>query len=244
MLALGVDHRLGADGGPRGAGLRGPSGSGAGSTPPRPRSRRRPNSCLLSTCNRVELYAAAEGGARSTRRPWRRRRRRLHDVLPVAMLDGHLVAPPRCECGRRPPVPRRRRPGEPGKLGEGQILGQVREPPTSSQPTVARPSGRSLHHVFQPRRCAVSASGSARRRAWTVGKCSVASCAAVDVARAVFDRFAGGQGRARHRRRRDGRADAPAPGGPAPRRACWSPTATPRGPTPSAAPLRGPRDPL
>ena len=70
-------------------------------------------------------------------------------------------------------------------LGEGQILGQVRD--AYKPPTRARPSARSST------RCSSRRCGSARRSATKTGmdqgKLSVASVA-VDVAREVFDSFA------------------------------------------------------
>src|SRR3954447_4366314 len=92
---------------------------------------------LLSTCNRVELYAAAEA-APPDGEALAGFLARFHDV-PVAMLDGHLVARRdeaavehlfRVAAGLESLVP-----------GEGQVLGRSATP-TGSPPT-ARPSGRS-----------------------------------------------------------------------------------------------------
>src|SRR3954470_21121249 len=135
---------------------------------------------LLSTCNRVELYAAAEadppdGEALAGFLA------RFHDV-PVAALDGHLVARRdeaavghlfRVAAGLESLVP-----------GEGQILGQVRDAYKLASDREA--VGPILHHVFQ-RALRV---GKRVREATGLdrGRCSVASVD-VDVARAVFDRF-------------------------------------------------------
>jgi glutamyl-tRNA reductase len=135
---------------------------------------------LLSTCNRVELYAAAEadppdGGALAAFLA------RFHDV-PVEMLERYLVARRdgaavdhlfRVAAGLESLVP-----------GEGQVLGQVRDAYTLASDRKA--VGPILHHVFQR-----ALRAGKRVRAETGlgrGKCSAASVA-VDVARTVFDRF-------------------------------------------------------
>ena len=114
---------------------------------------------LLSTCNRVELYAAAEadppdGEALAASLA------RFHDV-PVAMLDRHLVA--RRDEAAVDHLFRVAAGLESLVLGEGQILGQVRD--AYKLASDCKAVGPILHHVFQ-RPCA-SASGSARRPAWT-----------------------------------------------------------------------------
>src|SRR3954470_17465284 len=135
---------------------------------------------VLSTCNRVELYAAAEAdppdaGALAASLA------RFHDV-PVATLDRHLVARRdeaavgllfRVAAGLESLVP-----------GEGQIFGQVRDAYKLASDREA--GGPILHRVFQ-RALRV---GKRVREATGLdrGRCSVASVA-VDVARAVFDRF-------------------------------------------------------
>ena len=70
-------------------------------------------------------------------------------------------------------------------LGEGQILGQVREAYRAAG--AARPSGPILHRVFQD--ALRVGKKVARRHGMDQGKLSVASVA-VDVAREVFDTFA------------------------------------------------------
>src|SRR4051794_6016397 len=135
---------------------------------------------LLSTCNRVELYAAAEAtppevGALAASLA------RSRDV-PVAMLEGHLVARRdeaavahlfRVAAGLESLVP-----------GEGQVLGQVRDAYKLASENNA--VGPILHHVFQ--RALRVGKRVREETGLDRGKCSVASVA-VDVARAVFDRF-------------------------------------------------------
>ena len=135
---------------------------------------------LLSTCNRVELYAAAEatppdGNALAAFLA------RFHDI-PVEMLDGHLVARRdeaavahlfRVAAGLESLVP-----------GEGQILGQVRD--AYKLASERKAVGPILHHVFQR---ALRVGKRVREETGLGrGKCSVASVA-VEVARAIFDRF-------------------------------------------------------
>src|SRR3954469_25848560 len=135
---------------------------------------------LLSTCNRVELYAAAEAdppdvGALAASLA------RTHDV-PVARLDRHLVARRdeaavghlfRVAAGLESLVP-----------GEGQVLGQVKDAyKLASDREVVGPI---LHHVFQ--RALRVGKRVREETGLDRGRCSVASVA-VDVARAVFDRF-------------------------------------------------------
>src|SRR3954447_5363412 len=109
MLALGVDHRsaptavreaLAFDGERRQRGLDALKADATDA-----------EFALLSTCNRVELYAAAEadppdGAALAASLA------RFHDV-PVAMLNGHLVAR-RDEAGGAPPFRVPPRPARPG----------------------------------------------------------------------------------------------------------------------------------
>jgi glutamyl-tRNA reductase len=135
---------------------------------------------LLSTCNWVELYSAAEaappdGNALATFLA------RFHDV-PVEMLDGHLVARRdeaavahlfRVAAGLESLVP-----------GEGQILGQVRD--AYKLASNRKAVGPILHQVFQ--RALRVGKRVREETGLDRGKCSVASVA-VDVARAVFDRF-------------------------------------------------------
>jgi glutamyl-tRNA reductase len=135
---------------------------------------------LLSTCNRVELYAAA-AAAVPDREALAASLARFHGV-PVAMLGGHLVARRdgaavahlfRVAAGLESLVP-----------GEGQILGQVRD--AYRLASECKAVGPVLHYVFQQ-----ALRVGKRVRAETGlgrGRCSVASVA-VDVARAVFDRF-------------------------------------------------------
>ena len=135
---------------------------------------------LLSTCNRVELYAAAEADPPDAE-ALAGSLARFHDV-PVAMLDGHLVARRdgaavnhlfRVAAGLESLVP-----------GEGQVLFQVRD--AYKLATECKAVGPILHHVFQR---ALRAGKRVRgETGLDRGKCSVASVAA-DVARAVFERF-------------------------------------------------------
>jgi glutamyl-tRNA reductase len=135
---------------------------------------------LLSTCNRVELYAAAEAdppdGEALTRFL-----ARFHDV-PVELLHRHLVARRdegavdhlfRVAAGLESLVP-----------GEGQILGQVRDAYKLAADCQA--VGPILHHVFQ--RALRVGKRVREETGLDRGRCSVASVA-VDVARTVFDRF-------------------------------------------------------
>jgi glutamyl-tRNA reductase len=135
---------------------------------------------LLSTCNRVELYSAAETDPPDPE-ALAGTLARFHDV-PVAMLNGHLVARHdeaavghlfRVAAGLESLVP-----------GEGQILGQVRD--AYKLASECRAVGPTLHHVFQ--RALRVGKRVREETGLDRGKCSVASVA-VDVARAVFDRF-------------------------------------------------------
>src|SRR4051794_37691530 len=178
MLALGVDHRsaptavreaLAFDGGRLRRGLEALKAEAPGA-----------EFVLLSTCNRVELYAAAEADAPDGE-ALAATLARFHDV-PVATLDGHLVARRdevavahlfRVAAGLESLVP-----------GEGQVLGQVRDAYKLASDRKA--VGPILHHVFQR---ALRVGKRVRdETGLDRGKCSVASVA-VDVARAVFDRF-------------------------------------------------------
>src|SRR4051794_37503317 len=178
MLALGVDHRsaptavreaLAFDGERLRRGLDALKAMAPGA-----------EFVLLSTCNRVELYAAAEAdppdaGALAGFLA------RSHDV-PAATLDGHLVARRdeaavahlfRVAAGLESLVP-----------GEGQILGQVRDAYKLASECDA--VGPILHHVFQ--RALRVGKRVREETGLDRGRCSVAGVA-VDVARAVFDRF-------------------------------------------------------
>jgi glutamyl-tRNA reductase len=135
---------------------------------------------LLSTCNRVELYAAAEADPPDVE-ALMGSLARFHDV-PVEKLNGHLVARHdeaavdhlfRVAAGLESLVP-----------GEGQILGQVRD--AYKLASDGKAVGPILHHVFQR---ALRVGKRVRdETGLDRGKCSVASVA-VDVARAVFDRL-------------------------------------------------------
>jgi glutamyl-tRNA reductase len=135
---------------------------------------------LLSTCNRVELYAAAEtdppdGEALAAFLA------RSHG-LPIAKLDRYLVA--RRDEAAVDHLFRVAAGLESLVLGEGQILGQVRDAYRVAYECKA--VGSILHQVFQR-----ALRAGKRVRAETGlerGRCSVASVA-VDVARAVFGRF-------------------------------------------------------
>jgi glutamyl-tRNA reductase len=135
---------------------------------------------LLSTCNRVEVYSAAETDPPDAE-ALAGILARFHDV-PVAMLNGHLVARHdeaavghlfRVAAGLESLVP-----------GEGQILGQVRD--AYKRASDCQAVGPILHHVFQ--RALRLGKRVREETGLDRGKCSVASVA-VDVARAVFDRF-------------------------------------------------------
>ena len=135
---------------------------------------------LLSTCNRVELYAAAEpespdGEALASSLA------RFHDV-PVAMLGRHLVV--RHDEAAVDHLFRVAAGMESLVLGEGQILGQVRD--AYKLASDCKAVGPILHHVFQ--RALRVGKRVREETGLDRGKCSVASVA-VDVARAVFDRF-------------------------------------------------------
>ncbi|HWE36468.1 MAG TPA: glutamyl-tRNA reductase [Isosphaeraceae bacterium] len=178
LLALGVDHRTAppelresiAFDGPRCArGLEALAGRFPGT-----------EFALLSTCNRVELYAAAESAPPDADAlAWFLAR--FHDV-PVEGLRRHLVA--RRDAAAVEHLFRVAAGLESLVLGEGQILGQVRD---AYRLAAGRGAvGPVLHQVFQ-RALRVGK----RARAETGlgrGRTSVASVA-VDVARAVFDRL-------------------------------------------------------
>jgi glutamyl-tRNA reductase len=135
---------------------------------------------LLSTCNRVEVYAAAE--------PAQPRVRELSSFLarfhgmPAEGLSGHLVVHRgqaaighlfRVAGGLESLVP-----------GEDQILGQVRDAYKAA--TGRGVIGPILHTAFQ--RALRAAKRARDETGLGLGKLSVASIA-VDVARDVFDRF-------------------------------------------------------
>src|SRR4051794_22058495 len=178
MLALGVDHRsaptavreaLAFDGERLRRGLEALKAEAPGA-----------EFVLLSTCNRVELYAAAEADP-PDEEALAAFLARSHDV-PVATLDGHLVARRdeaavahlfRVAAGLESLVP-----------GEGQVLGQVKDAYRLASECEA--VGPILHHVFQ--RALRVGKRVRQETGLDRGKCSVASVA-VDVARAVFDRF-------------------------------------------------------
>ena len=135
---------------------------------------------LLSTCNRVELYAAAEADPPDVE-ALSGSVARFHEV-PVEKLNGHLIARHddaavdhlfRVAAGLVSLV-----------LGEGQILGQVRDAYKHACDREA--VGPILHHVFQ--RALRVGKRVREETGLDRGKCSVASVA-VDVARSVFDRF-------------------------------------------------------
>jgi glutamyl-tRNA reductase len=135
---------------------------------------------LLSTCNRVEIYAAAEAD------PPAEEALTVFLAgshgLPVAMLDGSLVARRdeaavthlfRVAAGLESLVP-----------GEGQVLGQVRD--AYKLASDCKAVGPILHYIFQ--RALRVGKRVREETGLDRGKCSVASVA-VDVARSVFDRF-------------------------------------------------------
>jgi glutamyl-tRNA reductase len=135
---------------------------------------------LLSTCNRVELYAADEAGP-PDRDALAGFLGRFHG-LPAVMVDGHLVA--RRDEAAVAHLFRVAAGLESMVVGEGQILGQVRDAYRLAADRKA--VGPILHHVFQG-----ALRAGKRVRAETglgEGRCSAASVA-VQVARAVFERF-------------------------------------------------------
>ena len=125
MLALGVDHRSAPTSVPRGRGLRGRADAQVRARSAEGRCSGRANSSLLSTCNRVELYTAAEADLARRESALAGFLAKFHDV-PVEMLGRHpgrarddaavahlfRVSPP---------------PWRAWAPGEGQILGQVRD---------------------------------------------------------------------------------------------------------------------
>jgi glutamyl-tRNA reductase len=135
---------------------------------------------LLSTCNRVELYAAAEA-APPDGEALAASLAHFHDV-PVATLDRHLVA--RCDEAAVAHLFRVAAGLESLVPGEGQILGQVKD--AYKRASDRKAVGPILHHVFQ--RALRVGKRVREETGLDRGKCSVASVA-VDVARAVFDRF-------------------------------------------------------
>jgi glutamyl-tRNA reductase len=135
---------------------------------------------LLSTCNRVELYAAAEASPPDGE-ALKGFLARFHGV-PVELLDGHLVE--RRDEAAVAHLFRVAAGLESLVLGECQILGQVRDAYKHASDREA--VGPILHHVFQR---ALRVGKRVREETGLGrGKCSVASVA-VEVARAVFDRF-------------------------------------------------------
>jgi glutamyl-tRNA reductase len=135
---------------------------------------------LLSTCNRVEIYAAAEA-APPDEDALAAFLARSHG-LPVGMLDGHLVA--RHDEAAVGHLFRLAAGLESLVLGESQILGQVRD--AYKLAADCKTVGPILHHVFQ--RALRVGKRVREETGLDRGKCSVASVA-VDVARSVFDRF-------------------------------------------------------
>src|SRR3954451_21561102 len=98
---------------------------------------------LLSTCNRVELYAAAEADPPDGE-SLAGFLARFHDV-PVATLDGHLV--PRRDQAAVDHLFRVAAGVESLVPGEGQVLGQVRD--AYKLASECKAVGPILHHVFQ-----------------------------------------------------------------------------------------------
>ena len=135
---------------------------------------------LLSTCNRVELYAAAEAD-QPDEDALAAFLARSHG-LPVAMLERYLVA--HRDEGAVGHLFRVAAGLESLVLGESQILGQVRD--AYKLAADCKAVGPILHHVFQ--RALRVGKRVREETGLDRGKCSVASVA-VDVARAVFDRF-------------------------------------------------------
>ena len=138
---------------------------------------------ILSTCNRVELYAAAGGdddlpGAEA----FTRFLAEFHGV-PAEQFSGHLVA--YHDGGAVGHLFRVAASLESLVLGEGQILGQVREAFRAARERNA--AGPVLHKVFEN---ALRVGKRVREvTGMDRGKVSVASVA-VEVARNVFDTFA------------------------------------------------------
>ena len=178
MLALGVDHRsaptsvreaLAFEGERRQRGLDALKADGPGV-----------EFVLLSTCNRVEIYAAAEADPPEVD-ALVETLARFHGV-PIEMLNGHLVA--RRDEAAVAHLFRVAAGLESLVLGEGQILGQVRDAYKHASDREA--VGPILHHVFQ--RALRVGKRVRQETGLDRGKCSVASVA-VEVARAVFERF-------------------------------------------------------
>ena len=178
LLTLGVDHRSAPPALREAIAFDGPRGAGGLDA----LMARFPGTefALLSTCNRVELYAAggpappdAEALAGFLARP---------PEAPPEALRGHLVA--RRDAAAVGHLFRVAAGLESLVVGEGQILGQVRD--AYKLAAGRKAVGPVLHQVFQR-----ALRAGKRVRAETGlgrGKLSVASIA-VDVARAVFDRF-------------------------------------------------------
>jgi glutamyl-tRNA reductase len=178
LLSLGVDHRsaptavreaMAAEGARRDAAIAALRGAFPGC-----------EFVLLSTCNRVELYAAAEDETPDVEAlaDWLA----TYHALDAGALAGHLVA--HHDEAMVAHLFRVASSLESLVLGEGQILGQVRD---AYRAAVARGAvGPVLHEVFQR---AIRVGKRVREETGLDrGKLSVASVA-VDLAREVFDTF-------------------------------------------------------
>ncbi|MDR3639249.1 MAG: glutamyl-tRNA reductase [Isosphaeraceae bacterium] len=136
---------------------------------------------ILSTCNRVELYSAGSPESAPTTGALADFIARFHGV-PVEQFGGHLVS--YHDEGAVGHLFRVAASLESLVLGEGQILGQVRDAYTVAQG--CKSVGPILHEVFQ---AALRVGKKVRAETgMDQGRLSVASVA-VDVARGVFDTF-------------------------------------------------------
>jgi len=137
---------------------------------------------ILSTCNRVEVYSAGGAEAVPTAETLTEFLAGFHS-MPADQFGGHLVS--YHDEGAIGHLFRVAASLESLVLGEGQILGQVRDAYTAAQ---GRKSvGPILHEVFQT---ALRVGKKVRAETgMDQGRLSVASVA-VDVARGVFDTFA------------------------------------------------------
>ncbi len=179
LLALGVDHRsaptavreaLAFDGPKRDEGLDALAGAFPGA-----------EFAILSTCNRVELYSAGDLAAVPGVGALTDFLARFHD-RPVDAFVAHLVD--HHDEGAVTHLFRVAASLESLVLGEGQILGQVKEAHLAAK--VRKTAGPILHRVFEQ---ALRVGKKVREvTGMDQGKLSIASVA-VDVARDIFDTF-------------------------------------------------------
>ena len=134
---------------------------------------------ILSTCNRMELYAAIEGDPFQIRAEFSRALADFHQV-PVSDFASHLYHYTDQECVRH--LLRVTSGLDSLVLGEAQILGQVRSALRVSQQTEA--AGSILNGLFQQALTTgkrIQAETGLSRGTFSVGH------AAVDLARSIFD---------------------------------------------------------